>query len=226
MFLFVTDAKWKLYRMHTIIQKFIWMNSPLSQLYTGINIDLGLIFVWFAGVSVCFCLQAMAMYTFLYFVNSSTKQPDINALYIPPCSNGAGTMKDVNGFHVQNNKLRPIPHPVVFVSRLSSLNLLIILSLSLTTIDFMFTGIRWFYVSSYFEMISVGLNMFVFFFTSSLISFQRSLRTGDFENQFPFLSLKTHETYYVCWANTNCIRAAQEAPIVTWQLVESIQWNG
>eukprot|EP00434_Breviolum_minutum_P031958 symbB.v1.2.028262.t1/scaffold2939.1/size66832/1 len=39
-------------------------------------------------------------------------------------------------------------------------------------------------------------------------------RTGDFENQFPFVSLKTHEKYYVCWANTNCIRAAQEAPIV------------
>lgn len=163
MFLFVTNAKWKLYRMHTIIQKLNWMNSPLSQLYTGINIDLGLIFVWFAGVSVCFRLRAMAMYTFLYFVHSSTKQPDINALYIPPCSNGAGTMKDVNGFHVQNNKLRPIPHPIVFVSRLSSLNLLIILSLSLTTIDFMFTGIRWVYVSSYFEMISVGPNMFVFF---------------------------------------------------------------
>lgn len=199
------------------------MNSPLSLLYAGINIDLGLIFVWFAGLFVCFRLQAMAMYTvhfysFLYFVNLSTEQPDINALYNIYhlyCSNDAGTMKDVNGFHVRNNKLRPIPHPIVFVSRLSSLNLLIILSLSLTTIDFMLTLIRWFYVSSYFEILLSRQT------SSNSFFFSERARTGDFEHQFPFVSLKTHEKYYVCWANTNCMRAAQEAPIVTWQFVES-----
>ena len=150
------------------------------------------------------------------FINQTTWH---QCSVLPPCSNGAGTMKDVNGFHVQNNKLRPIPHPIVFVSRQFKSTYHIVT----------FANYHWFYVYSYTLILCFLLlwddlsrsEHVCIFFTLSLISFQRSLRTGDFENQFPFVSLKTHEKYYVCWANTNCIRAAQEAPIVTWQWLGS-----
>eukprot|EP00438_Fugacium_kawagutii_P030565 Skav210924 [mRNA] locus=scaffold978:10499:14224:- [translate_table: standard] len=39
-------------------------------------------------------------------------------------------------------------------------------------------------------------------------------RTEEFQS-FPFVSLKTHEHYYVRWAN-NIARVAREAPIVPW----------
>ncbi len=118
-------SKWREAETIECILKFIWMNSPLS-----IPVAVIRRYQHRSRSHVCFVCRVFPLFLFasnvqvfsilsIYEPNNLTS---ILCIYYLYCSNGAGTMKDVNGFDIQNSKLRPILQPGTCINHQGILN--------------------------------------------------------------------------------------------------------